>query len=83
MKTSAMQIHEISYFTWEQVVEIADQCLYAVKHSGRNGWVGIVPDQESLRLKGQPLPVDISALVRAGILPTISSLNQPVKWDAE
>jgi hypothetical protein len=65
------------------VVEIADQCLYAVKHSGRNGWVGIVPDQESLRLKGQPLPVDISALVRAGILPTISSLNQPVKWDAE
>jgi len=74
---------EISYFTWEQVVEIADQCLYAVKHSGRNGWVGIVPDQESLRLKGQPLPVDISALVRAGILPTISSLNQPVKWDAE
>jgi len=74
---------EISYFSWEQVVEIADQCLYAVKRSGRNGWVGIIPDQESLRFKGQPLPEDISKLVRAGILPTISSLNQPVNWAAD
>jgi len=74
---------KVSYFTWEQVVEIADQCLYAVKHSGRNGWVGIIPDQERLRLDGQPMPEDIPALVRAGILPTISSLHQPVQWDAE
>jgi diguanylate cyclase (GGDEF)-like protein len=27
-------------FGWEQAVELADQCLYAAKSSGRDGWVG-------------------------------------------
>lgn len=27
--------------TWEQVIDIADQALYVVKRSGRNGWLGI------------------------------------------
>ena len=25
---------------WEQAVALADRCLYAAKHSGRDGWVG-------------------------------------------
>ncbi len=29
--------------SWEQVVNLADVCLYAAKHGGRNGWVGIAP----------------------------------------
>jgi diguanylate cyclase (GGDEF)-like protein len=28
---------------WEDVVSLADQCLYAAKASGRDMWVGIVP----------------------------------------
>jgi diguanylate cyclase (GGDEF)-like protein len=31
----------VESFTWEQVVDIADQCLYAAKHGGRNAWVGL------------------------------------------
>lgn len=27
-------------FDWEQAVELADQCLYAAKKSGRDAWVG-------------------------------------------
>jgi diguanylate cyclase (GGDEF)-like protein len=27
-------------FSWEQAIELADQCLYAAKNSGRDGWVG-------------------------------------------
>jgi diguanylate cyclase (GGDEF)-like protein len=27
-------------FRWEEAVEIADQCLYAAKNSGRDAWVG-------------------------------------------
>lgn len=28
-------------YNWTQVVDIADRCLYAAKHSGRNCWVGL------------------------------------------
>ena len=29
---------------WEDVVDLADQCMYAAKASGRDMWVGIVPN---------------------------------------
>ncbi|BFI96726.1 MAG: hypothetical protein RSP_22360 [Rhodanobacter sp.] len=28
---------------WEQVVNIADECLYAAKRHGRNAWAGVLP----------------------------------------
>jgi diguanylate cyclase (GGDEF)-like protein len=28
---------------WEQILEVADACLYAAKRNGRNAWVGLVP----------------------------------------
>ncbi|WP_077482920.1 ligand-binding sensor domain-containing diguanylate cyclase [Rhodanobacter sp. C06] len=28
---------------WEQVVNIADECLYAAKRQGRNAWAGVAP----------------------------------------
>ncbi len=31
--------------SWEQVLDVADQCLYAAKRSGRNAWVGCSLDQ--------------------------------------
>ncbi|MBR7800693.1 ligand-binding sensor domain-containing protein [Undibacterium fentianense] len=31
----------VDAFSWEQVVDIADQCLYAAKHGGRNAWVAL------------------------------------------
>ncbi len=32
--------HAPERFNWEQGVELADQCLYAAKRTGRDGWVG-------------------------------------------
>jgi diguanylate cyclase (GGDEF)-like protein len=29
-------------YAWEEAVKMADQCLYAAKHSGRDAWVGVV-----------------------------------------
>jgi diguanylate cyclase (GGDEF)-like protein/PAS domain S-box-containing protein len=75
-------MEELSHFSWEQVVEIADQCLYAAKRNGRNAWVGMIPDQELMKDPNLNLPENISELVRAGILPTISSLKKPIAWPA-
>ena len=40
-------------FGWEQALELADQCLYAAKKSGRDGWVGALV-QESVPEEGKP-----------------------------
>ena len=34
---------------WEQVVTLADECLYAAKRHGRNAWVGVAPGQSPVR----------------------------------
>jgi len=73
-------LSEVNFFNWEQVVEIADQCLFAAKRNGRNAWVGIVPDQSTLKLNRSTLPKDIAELVRSGLLPTMSSLGKPLVW---
>lgn len=31
-------------FRWEEAVEVADQCLYLAKNSGRDGWIGAYCD---------------------------------------
>ena len=65
-------------FTWEQVVEIADCCLYAAKRGGRNAWVGIAPCW-SLPA-GRELPEDLPALLRSGRLSAVSSLRTQLDW---
>lgn len=36
-----------SAISWQDVIDIADIALYSVKHSGRNGWVGIFAEQHA------------------------------------
>lgn len=45
---------------WEQVVDIADQCLYMAKHGGRNTWIG------AHSVIGQP-PSDLEERLHSGI----------------
>ncbi len=63
-------------FDWERVVEIADQCLYAAKHGGRDAWVGVYPDvevpaehiQEVLAHGSiEPLVADASLVVKSSL----------------
>ena len=68
---------------WEGAVEVADQCLYAVKKSGRNGWMGVfrgnaeVP--ESLR---EGFPRRLPHLVAQGQVELRTSLpaDQTIRW---
>jgi diguanylate cyclase (GGDEF)-like protein len=54
-------------FRWEEAIEIADQCLYAAKNSGRDGWVGAycATGQSSEGLRPGLLS-DLESLVEAG-----------------
>lgn len=40
---------------WEYVVDMADQCLYVAKHSGRNAWVGCNLEQNLDREQAERL----------------------------
>ena len=67
---------------WEKVAEIADQCLYAAKVSGRNTWVGVhengnaaVPFAEALG--AYP---DVAQLVASGSLEAASRDNRRITW---
>lgn len=67
----AGSLHTLS---WEDVVNLADQCLYRAKSEGRNRWVGVVPTAKA-RSVFEPgdLPVDVDALVADGYLSVLSS----------
>lgn len=71
-------------FSWEQVVDLADQCLYAAKQGGRNAWVGLLPSED------EPVPDSIGQVPRAvpdllasGGVVVKSSLGDPWEWPAE
>jgi diguanylate cyclase (GGDEF)-like protein len=69
----------VNAFSWEQVIDLADQCLYAAKRNGRNAWVGLVPGLESIDgIKAEDLPREAAALFDARLLPLISSLGRPI-----
>lgn len=62
-------------FGWEQALELADQCLYAAKNSGRDGWVGCLPQLAQADAPLETIPVFGPCLV-------LTSWNdkRQVKW---
>jgi diguanylate cyclase (GGDEF)-like protein len=72
----------IDAFTWEQVVDIADQCLYAAKRNGRNAWVGLLfvgdeADAQGINHSNLVIP----DLVQKGKLQVATSLrNVDLDW---
>jgi diguanylate cyclase (GGDEF)-like protein len=74
--------NEMSQFTWEQIAEIADACLYAAKHNGRNAWVGLVPGTSigSESMKGS-VPETVGELMKAKLFKPVTSLERPLQWD--
>ena len=65
-------------FHWEDAVEIADQCLYAVKRSGRNGWVGLTCETVDSDLAWAPrMLTDLPGLAKEGKLVLRTSFEHP------
>ncbi|MBY0572267.1 MAG: diguanylate cyclase, partial [Undibacterium sp.] len=69
-------------FTWEQVIDIADQCLYAAKHGGRNAWVGLsLHPGELLQRKISDVSFEIKTQIELGHITVKTSLPDHVKLD--
>ncbi len=65
-------------FHWEDAVEIADQCLYAVKRSGRNGWVGVTCEKVDFDMAWSPRMLnDLPGLTQEGRLVLRTSFKNP------
>jgi diguanylate cyclase (GGDEF)-like protein len=70
-------LHQQPQPRWEDVVALADQCLYAAKASGRDMWVGIVPagGVESMPERG-----DVRLGLRDGVVRLEHSAGREVVW---
>ncbi|UUZ53153.1 GGDEF domain-containing protein [Massilia sp. H-1] len=60
---------------WEEVVKMADQCLYAAKLSGRDAWVGLVMPEDATD-PGPRMGTELGALVAEGRVKVLSSLPE-------
>jgi len=69
-----------SLIAWEKVAEVADQCLYAAKASGRNSWVGVHEAEgegEAIDLGAYP---DVAKLVKDGVLVAETLEDRTITW---
>ena len=59
-----------SFFSWEQVIGVADRALYVAKESGRNTWTGILSTSRGNRPADlfKRLNEDLETLVNEGIV---------------
>lgn len=69
-------------FHWEDAVEMADQCLYVVKRSGRNGWVGATCEAVDFDMAWSPrILADLPGLAKEGKLALRTSFKDPEALD--
>ncbi len=62
---------------WEDVVALADQCLYAAKASGRDVWVGVV---QQAAVAVMPSHLDVRLAVRDGLFDLQHSGERAILW---
>lgn len=67
-------------FHWEKVVDLADQCLYAAKRSGRNAWVGLYT-QDDVNHDDLVAKIDheLETLIDGGVLEVKTSIDSSRK----
>jgi len=73
-----------SSLTWEQVVSLADQAMYAAKRSGRNAWVGIsgAPSEDAKSI-GSSVTSSIRQWLASGAVAVEASLPvDSIRWQS-
>ena len=73
---------EPEYLSWEDVVDVADHCLYTAKRSGRDGWVGVLPEREvTAEELGAHVAGRLADLVKTPYVEVLSSHADPSTLD--
>jgi len=68
--------------TWEQVIDIADQALYAAKKSGRNRSVGLAANNNTTQgVLHQRISGNLKAMVNNHELSVIAADSEELIWD--
>ncbi|HJW09069.1 MAG TPA: diguanylate cyclase [Holophagaceae bacterium] len=62
---------------WEQVVDLADHCLYTAKRSGRDAWVGVLASETFRRESSADLAHQMAQFIRDGALKVETSKPDP------
>jgi diguanylate cyclase (GGDEF)-like protein len=67
--------------SWQEVVQLADRCLYAAKESGRDGWVGLLHGGQDPREAGLFL-ADPGSILAKGAWDLVCSYPDPagLQW---
>ncbi len=65
----------------EEIINIADQCLYMVKHNQRNGWLGF-SQKEDASLSYEQLLNDPGKYIESGELLLKTSITGKLHWNA-
>lgn len=71
-------------YSWEQVVEIADQCLYAAKKTQRNAWVGAYGNSDdAITLAFEEVHSNIQEAVNSKSVKLLTSMDtgKKLKWE--
>jgi diguanylate cyclase (GGDEF)-like protein len=75
---------EPDFMNWEEVVDVADQCLYVAKHAGRDAWVGVMTRKDAVSADmGPKLAQRLHEIVRNSQVEVLTSHPDPSKlpWD--
>jgi hypothetical protein len=63
--------------SWEAVISLADQCLYAAKTSGRNMVVGVLPASDDIALPEVP---QVREGLQQGLVRLVHSFGRELRW---
>lgn len=76
------QVDHLESASWEDLVRLADRCLYAVKRSGRDGWLGVAGLPGASESQAPTFESAPAEALDAGKVALRASDDRPLHWES-